>query len=148
MKVVAFFEGAKGSLVLLTGFGILTLVHKNVHQAAELLVRHLHVNPARHYPRIFLDASERVTDMQLWAMALAALAYAIVRFAEAYGLFYRRRWAEWFGFLSGGMYIPVELYEVFREVTWPRVTVLTVNLVIVIYLLVELFEPFRFKWRR
>src|SRR5512144_1082006 len=130
LKVVALFEGAKGALVLLTGLGILALIHKDVHLAAEQLVRHLHVNPARHYPRIFLDAAERVTDMQLWALALGALAYAAIRFTEAAGLWLRRRWAEWFGFLSGSMYIPIELYELFREVTWPRVTVLVVNLAI------------------
>ena len=135
LQIVALFEGAKGALVLLTGFGLLTLVHKNVHQAAEQLVRHFHFNPARHYPRIFLDAADRVTDLQLWALALAALFYAAVRFAEAAGLWLRRRWAEWFGFLSGGMYVPIELYELFREVTWPRVTVLVVNLAIVLYLL-------------
>ncbi|WP_145023534.1 DUF2127 domain-containing protein [Geobacter argillaceus] len=135
LQIVALFEGAKGALVLVTGLGLLALIHRDVHQVAEQLVRHLHFNPARHYPRIFLDAADRVTDPQLWALALAALFYSAIRFAEAVGLWLKRRWAEWFGFLSGGMYIPVELYEVLREATWPRVTVLVLNLAIVLYLL-------------
>lgn len=143
IQIVALFEGAKGALVLLTGFGLLALIHRDVHQVAEQLVRHLHFNPARHYPRIFLDAADRVTDMQLWSMAFAALFYSGVRFAEAAGLWLRRRWAEWFGFLSGAMYVPLELYEVIRETTWPRVTVLAVNLAIVLYLLVVLVRTDR-----
>lgn len=54
VQIVALFEGAKGALVLLTGLGLLALIHRNVHQVAEQLVRHLHFNPARQYPRIFL----------------------------------------------------------------------------------------------
>jgi len=68
-------------------------------------------------------------------MALAAAIYAIVRLVEATGLWLRRSWAEWFAVLTGGIYIPVEIYEVFHRVTWPRVTVLVVNVGVVSYLL-------------
>jgi uncharacterized membrane protein (DUF2068 family) len=127
-------------LVLLTGFGILTLVHKDLHLAAEQLVRHIHLNPASHYPRIFLDAATRLTDLQLWALAFAALLYSAIRMAEGIGLWLQRRWAEWFGMLSSGIYLPIELYEVFREITWPRMTVLAVNTGVVAYLLFILIK--------
>ena len=39
LRVVAFFEGAKGLLVLFVGFGILTFIHKDLHSFAEQLVR-------------------------------------------------------------------------------------------------------------
>ena len=136
LRVVALFEGAKGALVLLVGFGLLALIHRDLHAAAEQLVRHFHINPASHYPRIFIDLSDRLTDLKLWAIALGALFYAVIRFAEAAGLWMQRPWAEWFGLLSGGMYIPIELYEVMQGVSWPKVTVLVVNGVIVVYLLV------------
>ena len=132
--MVALFEGAKGALVLLVGFGLLALIHRDLHAAAEQLVRHFHINPASHYPRIFIDLSDRLTDLKLWAIALGALFYAVIRFAEAAGLWMQRPWAEWFGLLSGGMYIPIELYEVMQGVSWPKVTVLVVNGVIVVYL--------------
>jgi uncharacterized membrane protein (DUF2068 family) len=134
LRIVSLFEAAKGALVLIAGFGLLTLVHKDLHSVAEQLVRHLHLNPASHYPRIFIDAADKLTDVRLWAIALSALAYSAVRFAEAYGLWTARQWAEWFGLLTGAMYIPVELFEVVREATWPRVTVLIVNSGVVTYL--------------
>jgi uncharacterized membrane protein (DUF2068 family) len=140
LHVVALFEGAKGVLVLLAGFGLLSYVHKDVHEAAARLVEHLHFNPASHFPRIFLDLTERITDSRLWAMASAALIYAIVRMVEAVGLWLRKKWAEWFGVLTGGMYIPVEIYELVRSVTWPKVTVLTVNVGVVAYLLFVLIR--------
>ncbi|MBP2683147.1 MAG: rane protein-like protein [Deltaproteobacteria bacterium] len=138
LRVVAVFEGAKGGLVLITGFGLLAFLHRGLHNAAEELVRHLHLNPARHYPRIFLDAAARVTDSELWLLALSAFLYVVVRFIEAFGLWHRKRWAAWFGALSGGVYIPVELFELARGVSLVKLTVLAVNLAIVGYLGYEL----------
>jgi uncharacterized membrane protein (DUF2068 family) len=101
------------------------------------------LNTARHYPRIFLDAAARVTDTQLWLLALAAFLYAMVRFIEAFGLWRRKRWATWFGVLSGGIYIPVELFEVAHRLSWAKLTVLSVNLAIVAYLGYALMIPGR-----
>lgn len=135
LKVAAIFEAAKGLLVLLAGFGLLNYIHNDLHHAAAELVRHFHLNPASHYPHIFLDLSARIHDTGLWAMAAAAFIYAVIRLAEAVGLWLDRRWAEWFGILSGAIYIPVEIFELSRSITWPKVTVITVNAVVIIYLL-------------
>lgn len=135
LHVVALFEGAKGLLVLLVGFELLSFIHKDIHEAAMRLVEHIHLNPASHYPRIFLDLTERITDAKLWGMAIAAAMYAIVRMIEAVGLWLRKKWAEWFAILTGGMYIPIEIFEVAHNVSWPKVTVLTVNVGVVSYLL-------------
>lgn len=140
LHVVALFEGAKGLLVLLAGFGILSFIHKDVHQAAMQLVERFNFNPANHYPRIFLDLTERINDTKLWSLAIAAALYSVVRFIEAIGLWLRKTWAEWFAILTGGMYIPIEIYEVARNVTWPRVTVLAVNVCVVTYLVFVLIK--------
>jgi uncharacterized membrane protein (DUF2068 family) len=102
---VALFEGAKGILVLLAGFGLLSFIHKDIHGAAVRLVEHAHLNPASHYPRIFLDLTERITDTRLWSLALRAATYAVVRLIEAVGLWLRKSWAEWFAILTGVLYI-------------------------------------------
>ena len=138
LRVVAVFEGAKGGLVLVTGFGLLAFIHRDLHSAAEEIVRHLHLNPAHHYPSIFLDTVARINDTKLWLLALSAFLYAVVRFIEAFGLWRRKLWAEWFGVLSGCIYIPVELFEVVRRLSWARLTVLSVNLAIVAYLVYAL----------
>jgi uncharacterized membrane protein (DUF2068 family) len=66
LHIVALFEAAKGVLVLLAGFGLLVLIHKNVHDIAARLIANFHFNPASHYPRIFLDLLERLNDHKLW----------------------------------------------------------------------------------
>ena len=134
LHVVALFEGAKGLLVLVVGCGLLSFIHKDVHEAATRLVEHIHLNPASHYPRVFLDLTERITDTRLWGLAVAAALYSVVRMVEAVGLWLRKSWAEWFAVLTGGIYIPIEIFEVVRGGTWPKVTVLVINLGVVSYL--------------
>ena len=140
VRIVSLFEGAKGLLVLFVGFGLLEFIHKDLHLVAEQIVRELHLNPARHYPMIFIEAAKHLTDGQLWAMAFSALLYSVVRFVEAIGLWLQRQWAEWFGLLTGGIYIPVELFEIMRGISWPKVTVLIVNAGIVGYLACVLYQ--------
>ncbi len=134
LKLVAGLEAAKGAVVLTAGVGLFRLVHHDVQAAAESFVRHMHLNPASHYPRVFIDAMTMLDDSRLRMLALGALAYATVRLAEAYGLWTDRSWAEWFGALSGGIYVPIEIYKLFEKLTWTRFGFLAFNAVIVGYL--------------
>ena len=135
VRVVALFEALKGALVLVAGFGLLALVHRDLEDLAERLVLHSHLNPASHYPRIFVEAASQMNDSRLRTLAALAFAYSVVRFVEAYGLWHMRAWAEWFAILSGCLYLPVELYELFERPTHLRGLVLFFNAVIVAYLL-------------
>jgi uncharacterized membrane protein (DUF2068 family) len=131
IRAVALFEAAKGLGVLLAGFGLLGLVHRDVQALAERLVRFSHLNPASKYPRIFIDAATRVTDAQLWMLAGAAAAYAAVRGFEAYGLWRGRAWAEWLALVAGGLYVPLEYYHLWHRFTWLKLAVLAANLLVV-----------------
>jgi uncharacterized membrane protein (DUF2068 family) len=128
LRAVAAFEAAKGLLVLATGLGLLSLLHHDVQRAAEAVVRHLHLNPARHYPRVFLEAAARVTDARLWLLASGAFAYAAVRAIEAYGLWRVRAWAQWFAILSGTLYLPFEVYALIQHATALKALILLTNL--------------------
>jgi uncharacterized membrane protein (DUF2068 family) len=134
IRVVAVFEALKGVLVLSAGLGLLSLVHHDLQATAERLVRHSHLNPARHYPRIFIEAASHMNDSRLRSLAALAFLYAAVRFIEAYGLWQMRVWAEWFAIIAGSLFLPVEAYEMFRRATWMRGIVLLTNLFIVAYL--------------
>jgi uncharacterized membrane protein (DUF2068 family) len=115
----------------LTGFGALSLIHHDAQRIAEQLVGHLHLNPAKHYPRIFIDTAANLTDVRLWRLATLAAMYGLIRFVEAYGLWLGRRWAEWFAAVSGGIYIPFEIYELLQRVTWLALGALVANVLIV-----------------
>jgi uncharacterized membrane protein (DUF2068 family) len=134
VRIVAIFEALKGCLVVGAGLGLLSQVHHDLQAVAERLVRHSHLNPARHYPRIFIDAAAHMNDSRLRALAALAFLYAAIRFVEAYGLWHARVWAEWFAIIAGSLFLPVEAYEMVRRATWMRGLVLLTNLSIVAYL--------------
>jgi uncharacterized membrane protein (DUF2068 family) len=140
VRIVAVIEAAKGALVLAAGLGLFALVHRDVQTIAEHIVRNFHLNPASRTPQIFLDLAAKATDSNLQLLALGAAGYALVRFVEAYGLWRMRRWAEWFAVAAGGIYIPIEIYELLRRVTWIRFGLLAINVAIVVYLAAVLWE--------
>lgn len=131
VRGIALFEASKGALVFLAGFGALSLLHKDIGEIAAELLTHFHLNPAKHYPSIFLDAAGKLTDARLWTLAAMAAVYGTVRFIEAYGLWRERRWAEWLAAGSGGLYIPFEIYEMARGFAWLSVAALVINVAIV-----------------
>jgi len=140
LRTIAFIEGAKGLAVLAVGTGVLAFVHRSLQDAAEALVRHLHLNPASRYPRIFIDAAANLNDTGLLLLAGWAFLYAAMHLTEAAGLWLGRRWAEWLGLCSGSIYVPFEIYELLRGVTGLKIGTLLVNAAIVAYLARELWR--------
>jgi uncharacterized membrane protein (DUF2068 family) len=138
--VVAVYEAAKGVLVLLAGTGLLLLVHRNVQGMAERLVTHLHLDPAKRYPQIFLHVATEVTPQRLRLLAVGALVYCVARFAEAIGLWRDRPWAEWLGVVTGAIYVPFEAVAFARRPGLEPLVALGLNLVIVAYLGLRLRE--------
>jgi uncharacterized membrane protein (DUF2068 family) len=135
LRLVATFEFSKGIFVLLIGLTAILLVHKDAWVIAESLLALLHISPDRHSAQLFLDFADDITDARLWAAVRLAIAYSTLRFAEAYGLWRQRTWAEWVAFGSGTLLIPLEVRELMRGITLLRSTVFLGNLVIVFYML-------------
>jgi len=132
LDIVAAIEAAKGVIVLLAGFGLLGLLHRDLHALGEELVTQLHLNPAKKYPLIFMDLLSSLNDARLWSLAGLALLYSTVRFVEAYGLWKQKTWAEWLALAGGCIYLPLEVYEIYARVTVVRVSALVFNLLIVL----------------
>ena len=135
IRTIALFESLKGLIIVIAGFALLNLLHKDLQSIAEEIVRHLHMNPARHYPRIFIEGASGMSDLKLKYLAAFAFLYSIIRFIEAYGLWHFKTWAEWFAILSGAIYIPIELIGLFRHATVIKGSIFIINLFIVLYLL-------------
>lgn len=131
MRAVAVLEASKGLLAIVAGLGLIGLMHEGAGRAAESLVRHLHLNPAKGSPRVFLDAAWHLTNARLHLLALGAAGYAGVRFIEASGLWLERNWARLFGIASGLIYVPFEVWELVRDRKPLALLALVANVLIV-----------------
>jgi uncharacterized membrane protein (DUF2068 family) len=136
LRAVAVLEATKGIFILLLGFGVFTLIHKNVEEIAERLVELLRVNPEGKLSNLFLNLANRATDVTLWVLAIGALIDATVRLIEAFGLWRGREWAQWFALLSTALYLPGESYSLLRHPSWLTGGVLITNAVVFVFMLV------------
>jgi uncharacterized membrane protein (DUF2068 family) len=134
LRAVATIEFIKGLVVLLAGFGVLSLVHRDAWDVAESFLEWLHISPDAHYAQVFLNLADQVTDGKLWFAATGAIGYSCLRFAEAYGLWFERVWAEWLALVSGALYLPFEIYEIIRRPDAIRVGIFLINLAVVLYM--------------
>jgi uncharacterized membrane protein (DUF2068 family) len=134
LRAVAIFEASKGLLVLLLGLGLLDLLHRDVEETAENLLLRLHVGLDRRLAGVILDAASKLTDARLWALAATAVAYAVVRVMEAWGLWNRRRWAQWFALVSGALFLPWEILKVAQRANWVHASVFVGNVIILLYM--------------
>jgi uncharacterized membrane protein (DUF2068 family) len=71
----------------------------------------------------------------LYILGAAIAAYAVLEGVEAVGLWMGKRWAEYLTFVATIVFIPYEVYELTRSVTWLKVVALVINVAIAVYLL-------------
>jgi uncharacterized membrane protein (DUF2068 family) len=129
LRIVAVIDLLKGAAILAIGFGILSAHSHVLENGGVSLLKLLDIDPTLGVPRKFL-ALLTVADTEHGLLTLAALAYAALRFIEAYGLWFMRNWARWLGIVSAGIYVPFEMYYLFRTPSWTSVSVLAINLAV------------------
>ncbi len=134
LRAVASIEFTKGILAILVGVIAILLVRKDAWVLAESLLALLHISTDRKSAQLFLDFADSLTDSRLWIAAEFAFAYSALRFAEAYGLWKQRTWGEWIAFLSGMLFVPVEIRELAHGITILRSLVFVINLGIILYM--------------
>ena len=140
VRTVATVEFAKGFVVVLAGLGVFSMRHKDIWGVAESFLEFVHANPHHHFAGVFIDLVYRISDVRLWKIVVVAVVYVILRFVEAYGLWYIRAWAEWMTIASGSIYIPFEVADLLRRPDWFRLLIIAINVGIVLYILMLRLE--------
>jgi uncharacterized membrane protein (DUF2068 family) len=82
-----------------------------------------------------LDRLFSLSTTDLYLLGSAVAAYALLEGIEAIGLWWQRRWAEYLTFIATSVFLPLEVYELTRSITWLRVVAFVINIAIVCYLL-------------
>ena len=131
LRIIAVWEVVKGAVVILAAAIALKMLHTDADHAISVIVDHLHLDPAGHTSRLFRQAAEHLTNMRLVLIAAGAIAYALMRFVEAWGLWFQKTWGWVLGLASAGLYLPLEVFEIFRRFSWISVGLFVINLSII-----------------
>ncbi len=131
LRTVALFELAKGLLVLLAAVSLYWIDASDV---AGAFLNFLHISPDHHFARMLMRLADRLSDIKMWQVIVAASIYSGLRLAEAYGLWRARPWGEWIALVSGMIYLPYEIRLLAHRVTLFHVSVLVINVAIVAFM--------------
>jgi len=136
LRTVAVFEALKGALALASAYVLIVMIQRDVdfEDAAEHILFSLHISPSHHWTQEFLHAANKISDLNFAMIAAIAITYAALRFAEGYGLWRQRAWAEWLAIVSGCAYVPFEIYKVIRRPNQLHWAILGINILVVIYI--------------
>lgn len=134
VRAIAIYEAVKGLIGLAAGFGMLTLINRDLADFAEDLIAVLHLNSEGRLAHRIVETITTLNPSNIKIFFAVALVYAAKQLVEAYGLWHLRAWAEWLAIFSGVIYIPVEIYELIHKPTFTRAGILIVNTALVLYL--------------
>ena len=140
LRLIAVFKLLKAALLIAVGVGALRLLHRDLARLVEYWADALRMDPHNRFINGLLEKASYLTPQRIKELGLGSLAYAAVFLAEGIGLWFLKRWAEWLTVVAGSFYVPVEVYELTKSVTWPKAGLLAVNLAIVAYLVRVLWQ--------
>jgi uncharacterized membrane protein (DUF2068 family) len=138
LAAIAVFKLVKGMLLLLVGLGLLKLMHADIATLFSRLIEALHLNADSRIIHALVLKVDALQPHSVLVAALVSLGYAGMLLLEGIGLWLERSWAAYLTVISTSLLLPFELYEVIDRVSMIRVGVLVLNLVIVLYLLIQL----------
>lgn len=131
LRTIAFMEFAKGVAVLAAAVSLYWVDPTDV---VGSFLDFLHISPDHHLAQLLLRSADSLSNASLWSVILVACLYSGLRFAEAFGLWRARAWAEWVALVSGAIYIPFEVYKMAHRVSILHVSILLINIAVVAFM--------------
>jgi uncharacterized membrane protein (DUF2068 family) len=132
--LIGIFKLFKAVLLFALAVGAIRLLHKDLARTVLHWVQVLRVDPDNRFVHGLLAKIFRLTPTQLKELSLGTFIYAGLFATEGIGLLLRKRWAEYFTIITTGGFLPLEIFELVRHFTIPRLAVTFVNVLIVWYL--------------
>ena len=122
-------------VLIAAGFGAIRLMHRDVQAVAMHWVHVLRVDPDNYYIHRILARAFAVNPRQLRELSAGTFFYAVLRFFEGLGLVLRKKWGEYLTIVATGLFIPLEIWEIFHRLTWVKLVVFALNLATLWYLI-------------
>lgn len=135
LLLIAAYKLVQALLFAAIGVGALKLLHRDAADVLGRVADHLHFNSEWRLVDFILDKASLLNDPLLRRIELAAFAYAAIGILEGIGLYLEKAWGEFLTLGITASFLPWELFEILRRVTWFRFGLLAANLLVFIYLL-------------
>ena len=141
LRLIAVFKLAKVLLLVGIGLGALKLLDP---AAAARVVDWISALASRVGPRAASEVNGKLVELPHSKMLLAEIIsflYAALFAVEGIGLWMGARWAEFLTIIATSSFVPLEIYEIIKQASLPRIATLVINLAIVGYLVWKVRQP-------
>ena len=135
LLLIAVYKAVLALLFVAVGVGAMRLMHKDIDEVISRIGDLLRFSPESKFVNFLYDRASLINDPLLRRIGALAFSYAAVSMAEGIGLFLEKAWAEYLTLAITASFLPLEVFEIFHRITWVRVAVLVVNVLIFAYLL-------------
>lgn len=135
LVAIAIFKLLKALLFVAIGIGALKLLHKDIVDVLTRIATDLRFDPDNGFISFLLDKASLIDDNRLRLISAGVFAYAVLDIVEGTGLLLEKVWAEYLTLIITASFLPWEIFEILRRITWFRVGLTVVNVLVVIYLL-------------
>jgi uncharacterized membrane protein (DUF2068 family) len=134
LSVLAGYMCCKGLLLLAVTAGVLHLLNKDVETVVTHWIESLRIDPDNHLMARLLSRLGMIHNQELKQVSVITGGYAALFLTEGVGLAFRQRWAEYLTLVATGLLIPVELYELCKQITWMKIALLLINVCVFVFL--------------
>lgn len=140
LMMIALYKLAQAIAIAAIGFGALHLLHKDIGELMQQVASGLRFNPESRLVNFILDKAAFIDDPLLRRIGLVAFGFATISLIESVGLYLEKAWGELLTLFITASFLPWEVFEVFKRITWIRVSLLIVNVLVFLYLLKVVVE--------
>jgi len=132
---IGVFKLLQALLFVLLGIGAVRLLHRDLIDVAEHFILAMRFNPEGHLVNLFLDKVALIDPRRLKQISAAIFVIAGLDIVEGTGLVMEQVWAEFVTLILTASFLPVELFQMLRHLTWIRISLFAINFAVVAYLL-------------
>ena len=134
IRTIAVFKLVKALLLVGVGLGSLKLLNPGAAETADRWASTLAWRLGPRAAAAVRDGVSSLNDSKLRLFGIVAFLYAGLFAVEGAGLWMAKRWAEYLTIIATSSFVPFEVYELIRHVSWQRGATLGINLLVVGYL--------------
>ena len=135
LVLIAAYKFLLAVMFVAVGVGALRLMHKDIDDVISQIGDLLRFNPESRFVNFLYDRASLINDPLLRRIGALAFSYAGLSLAEGIGLYLEKAWGEFLTLAITASFLPWEIFEVFHRLTWVRVGLLVVNVLVFIYLM-------------
>ena len=135
LLLIALYKFLYALFFIAIGIGAHRLLHKDLADEIDLFARHLRFNPESRLVSFVLEKASLVNDPLLRRIGLFAYCYAAITLAEGIGLYLEKAWGEFLTLAITASFLPWELFEIYRHVSWIHIGLFAINVLVFLYLL-------------